>query len=176
MSEPALFEVPRQSLSRDLDVVVDPDLPIDAAVASAFWSRVIKSSSCWYWTGAISSPDGYGRINWRRRGRQRTLSAQRFAMLLMIPELADGQVCEHHCNQPLCVRVDPEHLLVGTQASNLAYAAAIGRAQGPRVTALHTRVGRSLAIRDYLVRGGDSDQIGSVDLEAAVDQLPLWSL
>ena len=40
---------------------VDPTLRPTGRIVSLFWSKVVKSPTCWYWTGAISDPDGYGR-------------------------------------------------------------------------------------------------------------------
>lgn len=44
---------------RTYDATLDPTP--DAVVR--FWSHVVKApgTGCWLWTGAISSPDGYGR-------------------------------------------------------------------------------------------------------------------
>lgn len=163
----------------------DPTLLPDAGTEERFWSHVVRSTGCFFWTGAVSSPDGYGRITFRRNNRQRAISAHRFALLLKYPELgaitddtetsALETIGEHHCNEPLCVRVDPEHVQPGTQATNLAYAVMLGRHRGPIPTALQSRVARSLAIRDYLRRGGDPDRTHLLFGSAArLDQLHLF--
>jgi hypothetical protein len=41
-------------------------------------------------------------------------------------------VCEHGCNETLCVRVDPEHAHAGTRTANLRYAVSLGRHRGSR--------------------------------------------
>lgn len=112
------------------------------------------------------------------------MSAHRFALLLKYPELsATGEdtsalvdaIGEHHCNEPLCVRVDPEHVQIGTQATNLAYAVMLGRHRGSIPTALQSRVSRSLAIRDYLTSGGDPDRTNALFGTAPpLDQLHLF--
>ncbi|MFZ2510990.1 MAG: hypothetical protein WAW85_07875 [Gordonia sp. (in: high G+C Gram-positive bacteria)] len=136
-------------------------LPIDDAVERRFWQRVVKSSTCWWWVGAISTPDGYGRITWRRKNHQRALSAHRFALTIAAgAEIADEAVAEHLCNQPLCVRVGAGHLQVGTQAENVAYAVATGRHRGPRLVSATNRCSQSLAVRAYLLGGGDPDKVG----------------
>ncbi len=49
-------------------------------------------------------------------GERRTLSAHRFALLLAAGTLDHQTFGEHHCNETLCVRVDPTHLHPGTQS------------------------------------------------------------
>lgn len=153
MGEGPVFPVPRPSC------IVDPLLAIDAAAEGRFWARVVKSSSCWWWTGAIST-DGYGRITWRRKNRQRSLSAHRFALLLVDPDLAAEAIAEHWCNSPLCVRVAADHVQTGTQASNVAWAVATGRHRGRRpVQDSSERHALSVAIRAWLLDGGDPEDV-----------------
>jgi hypothetical protein len=41
-----------------------------AATMTRFWSKVNQTPTCWWWwTGAISSPDGYGRNHHLRHQR-----------------------------------------------------------------------------------------------------------
>lgn len=163
----------------------DRTLLPDAATEERFWSHVVRSRRCYFWTGAVSSPDGYGRITFRRNNRQRAMSAHRFALLLKYPELGEvadstgttsvDSIGEHHCNEPLCVRVDPEHVQIGTQATNLAFAVLLGRHRGSIPTALQSRVSRSLAVRDYLTAGGDPDRTDELFGAAEpLDQLHLF--
>lgn len=130
--------------------------PTDAAIA-AFDSRVVRApgNGCHIWTGAIS--DGYGRISWRSAGVSRTEYAHRFA-LLIAGQLGGGVIGEHRCNEPLCVRVDPGHLIASTQSANLLYAVACGRTGIIRnLTELIDRHARSLAVRDAVAGGWDPD-------------------
>lgn len=132
-------------------------LPPTPAAISAFWSRVVKAPGpgCWIWTGAISAGDGYGRITWRSVATSRTESAHRFALLIH-DELTDGAVGEHRCNEPLCVRVDPDHLIASTQAANLRYAVACGRTGIIRsLLGRQDRHARSLAVRAAVSGGWD---------------------
>lgn len=125
----------------------------------AFWSRVVKAPGpgCWIWTGAISAGDGYGRLTWRRVATSRTESAHRFA-LLIDGKLGDDVVAEHRCNEPLCVRVDPAHVIASTQAANLRYAVACGRTGAIRTfTNRLDRHARSVAVRDAVSGGWDPD-------------------
>lgn len=140
--------------------VTDSTLAPDAEAIELFWTHVVSSATCRYWVGAVSSPDGYGRFTFRRRNRQRSMSAHRFALTLAHPDLRAGmRVGEHVCNEPLCVRVDDEHVVLGTQAHNLAYAVGLGRHRGALPTTTIDRSKRSLMVRQYLLDGGEPDQV-----------------
>lgn len=129
--------------------------PTDAAIAH-FWARVVRTPDCLLWVGSISGGDGYGRITWRRDGVSRTMSAHRFALLLAHGDDVSSSVGEHRCNEPLCVRVDDEHLIPSTQTANLLYAVACGRAGAHRTPGDgRTRAQRSLAVRDAVANGWD---------------------
>ena len=81
---------------------------------------------CWNWRGTIDK-HGYGQI----RINQRFYRAHR-----VIWELANGarltreMVVRHTCDNPPCC--NPAHLVVGTQADNMADMAARGRRKGER--------------------------------------------
>ena len=153
----------------------DPTLPPTRAAITAFWSRVVKAPAdgCWIWTGAIS--DGYGRISWRSGGVSRTEYAHRFA-LVIAGELDAGAIGEHRCNEPLCVRVDPGHLIASTQSANLLYAVACGRTGIIRSLAeRHDRQARSLAVRDAVSGGWDPVAYARASGNAApLDTPPLF--
>lgn len=134
----------------------DPTLPPTQAAIAAFWSKVVKApgDGCWVWVGAIAS--GYGRISWRTAGVSRTEYAHRFA-LLIAGQLPDGAIGEHRCNEPLCVRVGPGHLIASNQSANLRYAVACGRTGTLRGADLYTdRHARALAVRDAVKNGWDA--------------------
>lgn len=144
-------EVPRHSRTTN-----DPQLYLDSDAVARFWRHVVKSPSCWFWTGAISSPDGYGRFTWQRNGRTRSLSAHRVALLVSGYPLDAGSVGDHECNEPLCVRVGAGHVRVATQAENIGYAVSLGRHRGNRPAVVSTnRVERSRKIRAALANGWD---------------------
>lgn len=158
---------------------------ITDAVRERFFSRVIKTDSCWLWTGAISSPDGYGRMAIHHQGRQpqrEPVATHRLALWLAYPDLGTDFVAEHHCNEPLCVRVDPGHVHVSTQSDNSRYAVACGRAMGPRVTVNSAaRVKRSRAVRVLALSGFNRAEYDAIVREFSrqheeVEQLRLFDL
>ncbi len=137
--------------------------PTPAAVA-AFARKIVKApgSGCWYWTGSISKPDGYGRITWQHHGVTRTLSAHRFALLVSGIVVGDGEIAEHECNEPLCVRVGDGHLRVTTQAENIQSARDRGRHKGRQlVVDSRQRYARSLRIRAALLHGWDANAVAT---------------
>lgn len=131
---------------------------------SAFWSKVVKSTDadgCWIFTGAVSSPDGYGRVNFTVNGSQFTISAHRFALWLSGVDISDSEIVgDHRCHEPLCVRVGPEHLIASSQSANAAYGRQSGRARGTRpglATSDRTRAQRSIDVRDAVRDGWNED-------------------
>lgn len=169
------FLTPRAALAIAQPETVRPPSP---ATVARFWSKVIRTPTCWWWTGAISSPDGYGRITYSTNGIPVTLSAHRFALLLADGELPPAMVCEHGCNETLCVRVDPEHAHAGTQAGNLQYAVSLGRHRGSRPGNIDPRghYARALAIREALAEGYDPIRLAHARDAALVGTAPLFDL
>lgn len=135
--------------------------PPSAATVERFRSKVVTTPGCHFFVGAVSNPDGYGRINFLDGGVQRTIGAHRFALILVHGDLGPDAVGEHDCDETLCVRVADGHLKLGTQAANLAHAVATGRHLGstPAYRDPRGRYGRAVAIRDALIGGYDPDRL-----------------
>lgn len=141
------------------------DLPdrVPAGVTDRFWAKVVRApgEEHWIFTGAISSPDGYGRVTFTHSGRQHCVSAHRFALWISGVDIRDpDMVAEHRCNEPLCVRVHPTHLVASTRERNISYARLTGRLRGPRGGAdsgWRTRHRRSLDVRAAVAGGWDQD-------------------
>jgi len=91
-----------------------------------FWSRVDRSGACWEWT-ASTTPDGYGQVHLGRTsdGKQVKDYAHRVSYRLSVGPIPDGAVVRHTCDNPPCC--NPAHLLIGTQADNIADAQRQGK-------------------------------------------------
>ncbi len=162
------------------NVKTNPDLRVTPDVVSRFWKQVVKGPEqhCWIWVGAVSTPDGYGRISWQVDGQRRTLSAHRFALLLEHgARLPEGIVGEHSCCEPLCVRVGDKHLRLTTQSANISYAVARGRHNSnKKVVDSDQRSARSLRVRAAVKDGWDLDALRAAqrDFPNIPGQHQLW--
>jgi len=149
-----------------------------AQTISRFWSRVVTTPTCWWWTGAISSPDGYGRITYSNNAVPVTLSAHRFALLLANGGLAagDGERARLQRNPLRTGR--PAHAHAGTQTANLRYAVSLGRHRGSRPGNIDPRgrYHRALAMRTALAEGYDPIQLAQARDAALVATAALFDL
>lgn len=79
--------------------------------ARRFWDKVEKTDDCWLWHGAENGR-GYGRFSVAGR----LVYAHRWSYELAHGALPAGQVIDHLCRNPRCVR--PSHLQLVTQGEN----------------------------------------------------------
>ena len=75
--------------------------------------------------------------------------------------LDDDVVCEHKCNEPLCLRVGSDHLVRSTYSENVRFAVALGRLSGHTLLdgTGRPRCDRSLAICNAFRYGYDEDAL-----------------
>lgn len=82
------------------------------SASERFWSKVLKTDTCWLWTGHTRHGYGYFAVEQRREVR-----AHRYAYETIVGPIGEGQQVNHHCDVKHCVR--PDHLYIGTQADNI---------------------------------------------------------
>ncbi len=85
-----------------------------------FWERVVKTETCWLWTGCVER-NGYGRL---QVNRVRWMP-HRLSYFLAHGDIPDGLCVLHSCDNTLCV--NPSHLRTGTAADNTADKVSKGR-------------------------------------------------
>lgn len=131
-------------------------------------------TDCAIWVGAIGS-DGYGRFQLQRGGTRMCVRPSRYALAL-----AHGGVlfattlALHECDNPVCVRVSPRHIVGGDQRHNMARMARMGRGGSGRVIRgdrRDVRRQRSVALREAVRHGWDTDAVEAALLGA---QPTLW--
>ena len=89
-----------------------------------FWDKVVKTESCWLWTGSSDSC-GYGQAVYNGIA----VRAHRLSYTLAFPqEDIQGMVVRHSCHEPSCV--NPSHLTPGTQSQNMMDSSRAGRLRG----------------------------------------------
>ena len=145
------------------------------ATVQRFRSKVVQvpGSQCLWWTGAISGR-GHGRF-WFGRGR--VVIAHRFAFALAygVEALDQVRVLGHRCDNPLCQRVGPGHVVASSAALNrrewvirrLLAGSPLADPRGPRRRA---RELRDLARQDPSAVAADLGRLR----ERIGEQLPLW--
>lgn len=77
-----------------------------------FWGQVKVGVRCWEWTGT-KDKWGYGKFT----AAGKTWMAHRYAWTITHGEIPSNKFICHHCDVPACV--NPEHLYVGDQRSNM---------------------------------------------------------
>lgn len=89
-------------------------------IAAKFWARLIKTETCWLWTGALTG-GGYGVLT--VQGER--MGAHCFAYRLAHGPIPPGMLVMHECDNRRCA--NPAHLKAGTQLDNMRDMSAKGR-------------------------------------------------
>lgn len=94
-----------------------------APVEERFWRYVMKTESCWEWTGG-KGRFGYGAIQVGGKGSPK-IPAHRLSYKMHVGPIPDGLFVMHTCDNPSCV--NPDHLQLGTPKDNTHDMIAKGR-------------------------------------------------
>ncbi len=84
----------------------------------------VAASGCWEWTGTRNK-QGYGVVCIAINKRPTGIPAPRLQWMHSHGEIPAGMVVMHVCDNPPCI--NPDHIALGTQATNLADMRAKGR-------------------------------------------------
>lgn len=99
-----------------------------------FLRHVKKTESCWLWVGARAGGRlehqryGYFGVGSRSDGSRRRVYAHRWMYEHTHSPIPEGKQVNHTCDTPLCV--NPAHLVLATQSSNVSDMHTRGRARG----------------------------------------------
>ena len=77
-------------------------------------SNTVNNGECLEWIRCLNS-DGYPRMHWKGNCNGKV---HRIVYELVHGELPEGHCIRHICDNPKCI--NPEHLLLGTAADNMA--------------------------------------------------------
>lgn len=136
-----------------------PSARLSAADLVRFRRRVLPTTACYVWMGAVGS-DGYGKFSLRDAdGGERVVSPHQVAAGLAFGPIPLGSTLMHDCDVRVCVSTAPGHVRIATQGENMRQAARRGRAAGPRPGMVDTRgkVGASRAVQAALRDHPDAD-------------------
>lgn len=98
--------------------------PSESNYEELFWSSVLVTGCCWYWTKGVQG-GGYGEFHWPSR---RTRIVHRIAYELLVGPIPKGLVLDHLCRTRRCV--NPDHLEPVTIAENVRRGFRYGRRSG----------------------------------------------
>ena len=129
---------------------------------------------CDIWVGAIGA-DGYGRFHINRNGGRFCVRPNRYALALSRGgALSPRTLALHECDNPICARVGPRHIVGGDQRHNMARMVRMGRGGSGRAIRgdrRDVRRQRSVALREAVRHGWDA---AAVEAALLGNQPTLW--
>lgn len=95
-------------------VQIHPDHVAVATPEIRFWMKVNKKGKdgCWLWTG-MRTWNRYGFINSKAT---RLTRAHYMAYRYLVGPIPDGMELYHRCKNRHCIRIHPDHVVLGTRA------------------------------------------------------------
>lgn len=99
----------------------------DPVVLARYRAKItsVPGSGCLWWTGAVAGRAGRERTDGGGHGRfwhapGRVIIAHRFAFAVMhgVEALDQARLLGHRCDNPLCQRIAPDHVVVSSAAQN----------------------------------------------------------
>ena len=124
-----------------------PSTDFRAKDIERFMAKVDKTDSCWVWAGA-KTKRGYGKFGVRGK----TVSAHRYAYLLLSGPISDGLLVCHGCDRPSCV--NPEHLWLGTPSENTSDMVSKNRHGAHMKPGTHCRNGHEYSVVGTFIHNG----------------------
>lgn len=126
----------------------------DPATIARYRAKLIEApgSACLWWIGALSGA-GHGRFSLGRvRGRTITVIAHRYGYALAhgVEALDEAGELAHGCDNPMCQRINSDHVRASTAAGNRAEYLARRSICGSPLADRRGALPRALAIRDAL--------------------------
>ena len=118
-----------------------------------FWDRVSKSDECWTWTGGTNSK-GYGIFYVAGKN----IRAHRFSYELNVGPITKGQVIDHLCYMPGCVR--PDHLRAVTSGMNSQNRSGVMASSKSGIRGVEYRE-KTGSYHPYIFRGGRKVGLGT---------------
>ena len=133
---PLVGGVWRDGEDASLAVFLPPCNHLQLSIAereARFWARIQRGAAdaCWPWQASCTK-DGYGQVALGKLpdGTQVNDYAHRVVWRLMRGPIPKGLVVRHECDNPPCCNL--RHLLLGTQAENIADAQRQGKYRGEK--------------------------------------------
>lgn len=117
--------------------------PKPRPLAARLWQRVMKTDTCWLWTGA-TGPTGYG-VTYNNGKNQ---YVHRAVYELLVGPIPDGLQIDHLCRVRNCV--NPDHLEPVTPQENTRR----GDAWKWRLRRTHCRRGHEYSAENTVMRQG----------------------